>query len=208
MIHGDTYNMIVVNVQDNHDNAINPAKIMPFYGRGAVVAELTDTPANPTYIQDIDITVGGTDIVSYQYRLDGGAWSAEIELATDDTITATGLGETPSPHVLEVVGKDSLDNWQSTSSPTTFSWVIDITAPTAVLLNTPDDPTNVVTTDITVSGAGVAAYKYRLDSAEAWSGISESTGSIVETVANGTHTLEVIARDAAGNWQSTPTEHT
>ncbi len=209
MIHGVIYNMVVVNVQDNHDNAINPAKIMPFYGRGAVVAELSDTPANPTNIQDIDITVNDTDdIESYQYRLDGGSWSEEIELATDDTITVTGLGETPSPHVLEVIGKDSLGNWQSTSAPTTFSWVIDITAPTAVLLNTPDDPTNVVTTDITVSGAGVAAYKYRLDSGDAWGSISESTGSIAETVANGTHTLEVIARDAAGNWQTAPTEFT
>ena len=59
-----------------------------------------------------------------------------------------------------------------------------------------------------MTGAGVAAYKYRIDSGTAWSSISESTGSINETLGNGDHTIEVIARDAAGNWQSTPTEYT
>jgi hypothetical protein len=202
MVHGATYTLIVQNVADGHNNPIT-TQTLDFLGRGAVVAELTDTPPNPTNNPNIDATVGGTDIVSYQYRIDGGGWSAETPLSTDDTITIAGLTELPNPHVLEVVGKDSLGNWQSKSAPTVFSWQIDMTAPTVELLNKPANPTNVVTTSINVTGAGVVAYKYRLDSSESWSNIDEISGSpIVETVANGTHTLEVIGRDAAGNWQS------
>ncbi len=84
------------------------------------LSELSGTPPLINNLADISITVGGTDIVSYQYQLDGGTWSAETLIAT--LITASGLST--GEHILTVIGKNSSGIWQSAASTTKYSWYI------------------------------------------------------------------------------------
>ncbi len=162
-------------------------------------ATLSGTPPDPTNQTGIDVTVGGADVVSYSYRIDGGAWSGEVsDLGTH--IVEGGLAA--GPHTLEVIGKDSAGNWQATGSATTHAWDIDLTATTAVLSNTPANPTNATTTDITVGGTDVVAYDYRVNGG-GWSGeISSASNIQLSGLTEGGYTLEVIAKDSAGNWQA------
>ena len=108
---------------------------------------------------------------------------------------------------IDFVGLDAADNEQDRATPTSYTWVVDITAPTASLSGTPADPTNVQTTDITVGGAGVTAYSYRHYNGTTWTGWSAETpiATHIELsgLSAGSHTIEVIGRDLAGNWQDT-----
>jgi hypothetical protein len=145
-----------------------------------------------------DIAVTGTDVVAYKYMLDGGAWSAETPVSTH--ITLSGLAE--GLHTVSVIGKDAAGNWQSQASPTTASWTVDLTPPTATLSGQPSGSVNDNTADITVAGADVVTYQYKLDAGTWGSPISISTHITLSSLADGLHTVSVIGKDAAGNWQS------
>ncbi|MBN2223090.1 MAG: hypothetical protein JW765_00290, partial [Deltaproteobacteria bacterium] len=198
MVHNAAYTLVVLNVADKYGNAIYPQKTSVFLGRGPVVAEFSGTPANPTNVTSIDIDVGGTDVVAYKYSLDGGLYSDEIDVG--DNITAAGLAE--GVHSLEAVGKDSLGNWQTFPEASTFDWQVDLTPPAATYSGQPNNPTNDQSVDMTVGGAQVVAYKYKID-AEAWSGETAVSEHIERSaITEGPHMIYIIGRDAAGNWQA------
>ncbi|OHD70883.1 MAG: hypothetical protein A2W19_08075 [Spirochaetes bacterium RBG_16_49_21] len=215
MIHGQMYTLVVHNPSDDVNNVADKngnyitTKTADFLGRGPVAAELSGTPVNPTNLTYTDIAVQGDDILSYKYKLDDGSWSGEISVSSHIELSALA----DDTYTLYVVGKDSLNNWQSLTSPTTHAWSVDTAPPTVILNNKPGNPTNNQDTDIVVGGAGVAAYKYRIDGG-GWSGEINAGTHITETDLTGDppaqHTIEVIGRDAAGNWQSSsgPTSYT
>lgn len=83
-----------------------------------------------------------------------------------------------------------------------FDVIWDSTQPTAVLSNLPSNPTNNTWPYIDVGGVGVISYKYKLDD-----GIYSGEDTYLKFYVNnslteGLHTLSVIGKDAAGNWQS------
>jgi hypothetical protein len=84
---------------------------------------------------------------------------------------------------------------------------IDKTAPTATLENVPSSGTHETTASILVRGADVVAYRYRLNGGEYSEERSPELAVDLADLTPGTHTVEVIGRDAVGNWQSgdTPT---
>ena len=96
----------------------------------------------------------------------------------------------------------AIDEIGNESSLTIVSAVLDNTSPVAVLSGTPPNPTNQTTTDITVSGDGVTYYKYKLDDGEYSGETIVDTHIQLSDLTDGEHTLSVIGRDEAGNWQS------
>ena len=70
-----------------------------------------------------------------------------------------------------------------------------------IITRTPTSPTNQANATFTVAGADVVAYKYKLDngsySAETVIGIQISLNDLNE----GSHTVSVVGKDSAGNWQ-------
>jgi hypothetical protein len=97
---------------------------------------LGNQPPAATSAAGAAITVGGPGIFAYQWRLDGGAWSAPISIApgvfprTGATIRTTILmleNLAEGTHTLEVIGQDFAGNWQTT--PTTSSWFVSTTPP-------------------------------------------------------------------------------
>ena len=169
-------------------------------------AALTGTPPALSNNDSVSITVGGTDVVGYKYRLDTGIWSGER--AISEVISLSGLSETS--HQLRVIGRDAAGNWQAIDAPTTVTWTVDATPPAASLSNVPASTTSQEDISVIVGGPGVVAYKYSLDLAPAsdaeWDVMTEY--SIATPIENSSplseteHNLYVIARDAAGNWQT------
>jgi len=92
---------------------------------------LSGLPANPTYLSTTNITVGGTGVTAYKYKLDGGSYGAETLVATK--IALSGL--TAGTHTLYVIGKNSAGNWQLETNATQFTWTVDFTVPTITISN-------------------------------------------------------------------------
>ncbi|WP_124327601.1 choice-of-anchor D domain-containing protein [Desulfonema ishimotonii] len=104
-------------------------------GNGTVRAVLTGESSGTVSTDSVKITVGGTDIVAYKYKLDSGTWSAEIPVATP--ISLTGLSD--GSHTLYVIGKTSSGNWQPEADSTQAAWTV----------RTPPVVTTAPVTDIT-----------------------------------------------------------
>src|SRR6185369_14382747 len=77
------------------------------------------------------LKIGGIGVVSYQYSLDGGAFSADRPIATTPTITLTGLAD--GTHTVAVLGKDVGGNLQSIANATTATWRVKAVAPSLIL---------------------------------------------------------------------------
>ncbi len=83
-------------------------------------AVLTGAPSGViTGTSTITITVGGTNVASYKYRIDGGAFGAETSTSTPITLS----GVNPGFHTIEVIGKDSTGVWRSLNAATKASWL-------------------------------------------------------------------------------------
>lgn len=87
----------------------------------AARAILSDAPRSPTYRNTATFAVSGQGITHYQYRVNGGQFSADIALPT-----VISLQNLPNGTVtLEVVGK----NAAGYLSPTIVSWVVNTALP-------------------------------------------------------------------------------
>jgi hypothetical protein len=162
------------------------------------LATVGQTPDDPTSATAIDLIVGGDGVVAYRYRLDSGEYGAETPVATH--VAESGLSD--GVHHVFVIGRDAAGNWQSESGPTTVSWTVDTLSPLATVTGVPDSPTNSDAATLTVSGNGVTHYKYSLDSGETYSAQTPvATPIVLENLPDGGHSVWVVGRDEAGNWQ-------
>lgn len=120
---------------------------------------------------------------------------SDIKTATQDT--GDGI------YWLHVQAIDEVGN---ESGLTIVSAILDNIPPTAVLSGTPPNPTNQTTTNITVGNAVdteiVTHYRYSLDGDDYGNETSVNENIQSSGLADGEHTLSVIGRDEAGNWQS------
>jgi hypothetical protein len=96
----------------------------------APVATISGTPRSPTWRNTATLTIGGTDIVSYRFSLNGGAYAAETVVATP--ISLSGLAN--GTNIVRVIGRNSTGSWQEQSNATVRAWVVNTSWP-AVRLN-------------------------------------------------------------------------
>ena len=86
------------------------------------LALLTGEPRSPTPFPNATLTVSGTNLTHYRYRLNGGAWSAEVPLATPIRLSNLPHGST---NTVAVVGRDATGASQSLTNPTlSRPWVV------------------------------------------------------------------------------------
>ena len=160
------------------------------------------TPTNNTTPTWTWVSGGGGGIGTYRYKLDSSDMSAGTTTTTNMSYTSASA-LTEGSHRLYVQESDAAGNWSVSGS---FAIVIDITAPTAPTV-TGTTPTNdsTPTWTWTTGGGGNGTYRLRRDNSDL------TTGATTTTIANytpsdvqseGTHTLYVQERDAAGNWST------
>ena len=85
---------------------------------------------------------------------------------------------------------------------TTTSIFLDRTIEIAVISGTPNSPTKTTSATMNIGGSGITAYKYKLDTSAYSAETPVATPITLNSLTEGTHTLSVIGKDAAGNWQS------
>lgn len=99
---------------------------------------LHNAPSGVSGIEKLDVTVGGTDVSHYKYKLGTNAidcssstgYSGEIPIGTEIT-TALGSYGNNSDLRLCVMGRDSAGNWQSTAAVANWKKVTDLTVAVA-----------------------------------------------------------------------------
>ncbi|WP_300673684.1 choice-of-anchor Q domain-containing protein [Desulfoluna sp.] len=169
----------------------------PLGGLTAPLATISNTPEPTTNAKSYRMRLGGIGVVSYRFSLDKGPWSQEMPIAQPLTFNLAVGGS----HSLSVTGKNCDGVWQPQTDATVFKWTLDNTPPRAVILNPPSGTVGATSVRVTVGGADVTAYRYRLDSG-GWSRIHPvSTWDTISDLGEGDHTLEVIGVNGVGNWQ-------
>jgi YD repeat-containing protein len=136
-------------------------------------------------------------VTAYRYRLNAGAWTT---LGNVTSVGLTGLASYTS-YAVDVQAGDAAGNW-GTSSSNSFT-TVDGTAPSA-----PGTPTFSAITATTATASwtaasdnvGVTGYRYRLNG-----GTWNTLGIVLTVNLTGltgatAYTVDVQARDAAGNW--------
>ncbi len=133
---------------------------------------------------------------TFECALDGAAFAA-------CTSPATHAGLAEGSHTFEVRATDSGGVVDAT--PASYTWSVDVTAPTTTISAGPSTPTNATSATLTFAANESATFECKLD-AGAWAACTSphSTGTLLE----GSHTFEVRATDAAGNLEATPVSHT
>lgn len=124
---------------------------------GASISEwayVLNAPSSQTPSNSASLTIGGPGIVAYKWRLDGGAWSAPIQIGDGGllprsgptvrqaTLNLTSLAN--GQHTLEVLGQDMAGNWQGSDparqydgqpqvAATSIQWTVDTNLQLVVL---------------------------------------------------------------------------
>jgi hypothetical protein len=175
----------------------------------APVAALSGQPSGTVNYSTADITVGGTGVVAYSYKLDSGAWSDETAVSTH--IILSGLSD--GAHTVSVIGKNSLGNWQAVGAATTASWTVDTTAPSVPTLLSPANEAKISDRTPTldwsdVTDASGVTYSLQIDDNADFSspiitkeGLTASTYTLTdaEALSKGTYYWRVKAVDGVGS---------
>lgn len=184
----------------------------------APTATLSGVPSGQSNATSLNVSVSGTDVTQYKYKVRGTAdaacsvatgYSGEISVGTPITASFSSFAE--GTVELCILGRDAAGNYQS--SATTASWTKDTAAPTATISGQPSGTSNTTTLNITVAGTGVSHYKYKIreSASAACSSTSGYSAEIavgttisndISATADGALQLCVIGRDTAGNWQT------
>ncbi|MGC4093037.1 MAG: Ig-like domain-containing protein [Polyangiaceae bacterium] len=155
-------------------------------------------PTNPTADATGDFTFTSNESpVTFECSVDNGAFAA---CAATFATSALASGS----HTIAVRARDAAGNVDAT--PDTYTWVVDTTAPDTTIATRPTNPTNDATGDFTfTSNDGTATFECRVDAA-AFAACPATFAT--SALADGSHTLQVRAKDALGNTDATPDSYT
>ncbi len=145
----------------------------------------------------------GSGVASYECRRDSTEASAWVACSSPQSYASLADG----PHVFQVRAIDVAGNVDS--SPATFNWTIDTTAPSSLIDSGPLALSPSTTAELKFSGndgagSGIASFQCRLDSTEVSPWQACTSPQSYASLSDGAHTFEVRAIDKAGNFDSTP----
>jgi hypothetical protein len=104
-------------------------------------ASIAGEPASPTWRATATLTVGGPEIYAYQYRVNGGAWSATVSVTNPGLATAVVppivlSGLTNGTYTVQVIAKNDAGVWQSIANATTSrTWTVNTALAPHVRIN-------------------------------------------------------------------------
>ena len=159
---------------------------------------LDDSPTDPSNDDAPSFDFSASEPgATFECRLDGGAWAV---CTSPETVGLLADGS----HLFQVRAVDAADNVDP--SPASHAWTVDTVAPDSSFTVVPSDPTSDTTPtfEFTATEAG-STFQCRLDGG-AWGPCSSP--ATIGPLADGSHTYEVRATDAAGNQETAPESYT
>ena len=153
------------------------------------------SPPNPSSSADAEFTFSADEPATFECRLDsggGGVWEA-----CTSPQPYTGLAD--GSHTFEVKATNTRGNTDPT--PASWTWLIDTTSPNTTIDTGPTDPSNSADAEFTFSADEPGTFECRLDGG-AWATCASPKN--YTGLADGSHTFEVKATDAANNPDLSP----
>lgn len=158
---------------------------------------ITAKPSDPTKSRDATFSFSSSDAgVTFDCRLGGGAFAP-----CSSPKAYTNLAE--ARHTFEVRARDGSGNVDQT--PATYSWSVDVTSPNTSIASGPPNPAG-SRDAVFVIGASESggSLECKLDGAP----FGSCTSPVVySNLAEGPHTLQARATDAAGNLDQTAAQY-
>jgi hypothetical protein len=140
------------------------------------------------------ISVEGTLVTEYKFKIDTASYSAQIAKAIPIDIASLQDGS----HSISILGYDGT-SLQLESEATTLNFTVDNTAPDNIIFSTPSGSEITSDTTITMSSSNSDSIYYTIDgSVPDETSINSSTVALSSTD-NGTVTLRAISYDAVKN---------
>ncbi len=172
-----------------------PTSVTVTFDRTAPNTTITATPATLTNAPNATFTFVSNEAgASFECDLDSGGFAA-----CTSPVAYTGLAD--GGHTFLVRATDAAGNIDPT--PASHAWQIDRTAPDITVGDKPASSTNATNATFSFSSENGATFECRLDAA-AFAGCTSPV--TFDNIAEGAHTFEVRAMDAAGN-VSPPASH-
>lgn len=159
---------------------------------------IDSNPTDPSNSANASFTFSSADAGSmFECQLDGGGWAT-------CTSPQNYAGLADSSHTFEVKATNMRGNTDPT--PASWTWLIDTMPPDTSIDSNPPDPSNSANASFTFSAneAG-SSFECQLDGG-GWSGCTSPQN--YAGLADGSHTFEVRATDAAANTDPTPASYT
>lgn len=186
---GSAAHTFFVIATDTAGNASSPASYSWTVDTVAPLPSITAHPTNPSNQTDPSF--------SFSSNESGGTFTCSLDGATASACTSPqvfhGLGA--GPHSVAVSAIDAAGN--PSAAPATFSWVIDLVAPTASITAQPANPSKVTSPSFSfTSSESGSTFTCQLDTAAAAGCTSPKS---YPGTPDGQHTFTVIAIDPAGN---------
>ena len=152
-----------------------------------VYPTVAGVPASPTPNSDATLTIGGENVDYYRYKTGTGVWSSEFEVS--EPIVLSGLSGSVD---ISVSGRSQYGDYHSDEEAVTVSWTVDVTAPAIEITGLPHTPTR--SPQVTLNVAGASRYCYRVDDTYYRPESSPDAPIILEYLADGDHSVDVLAR--------------
>jgi len=139
--------------------------------------------------------------ITFRYLIDqNGTWP-EPSGAYSDVKTAS-KSDGDGAWYFHVQARDAAGN---ESEVVTVSALLDNSAPVGTVSGVPESLSNQTGLTLTIGGDGITYYKYSVDGGNYSAEIPVETGITLSDLGDGTHTISLLCRDAAGNWQTEAT---
>ncbi|QDK45007.1 hypothetical protein DOM22_07435 [Bdellovibrio sp. ZAP7] len=191
-----------VKVMDTAGNTSTVASYTWSVDLTSPVLTLLTKPNSLTNQTTASFTFSASDagsISGYECKIDGGTAVSCVSGVSYSSLTA-------GAHNFEVVAIDDAGNYSSSIS---YSWTIDLTAPTVTITAKPAANSNSSTatfsfTGMDTGGGAIAGYKCKIDGGAYSTCMS---GGSYNSLAEGSHTVYLYASDTAGN-DGTPISYT
>ena len=165
----------------------------------APVTVIDSAPPAQTNSADAEVAFSSpsADIDHFECDVDGGGYST-----CTSPLSLVGLGE--GQHTVLVRAVDTLGNTDPT--PASATWTVDQTAPTTSVSSAPAGPVKTAPEFVLSSSEAGSTFSCKVDSGGFAACTSPFTPS--GSLADGAHTIEVYATDAAGNDDPAPVTRT
>jgi hypothetical protein len=164
----------------------------------APVTTITAKPSDPSADSSPSFSFTSSEAgSSFECQLDGGAFAA---CASPKGYTGLAGGA----HTFSVRASDAAGNTDPT--PASYAWTIDTSAPVTTITSGPDTPTTVTSASFSFASTEAGStFNCQLD-AGSFAACASPKG--YTGLADGSHTFQVRASDAAGNTDATPASYT
>src|SRR3989338_3226936 len=157
---------------------------------------ITSQPLNPTNLTSADFSFTSTETATFECQIDNSGY-------TICTGSANYIDLTEGSHKFDIKATDAAGNTNLT--PASYTWTIDTTPPDTSITSQPLNLTNSTSANFSFTSTETATFECQIDN----SGYTACT-SPKEYIglAEGLHTFDIKATDAAGNTNSTPASYT